>query len=71
MSRRRIGGGGVAWWERDERRLEGDAPARASAHPPASHTHPTMLVAYRADRLIGGDNVAVTLAGSRRQCVGM
>jgi len=33
---------------------------------------PIALVAYRklSIRLIGGDNIAVTLASSRRQCVG-
>ena len=41
---------GVACWERDERRLEGDAPARTRICPSLRlpHTPPTTLVAYRA-----------------------
>ena len=67
-------GGGAVWWERDERGLEGDMPTFLYAHlpvPPAPHTHtpPRPLHIAPSIRRIGGDNVAVTLAGSRGQCV--
>jgi len=61
------GGGGVGMVG-DEQGLEGDVPARTRICPflRLPHTRPCSSHIALSIHLIGGDNVAITLAGSRR-----